>query len=58
MTDKQQTTKPDDDDEWEVIHEHRKCDAPMCRRVVTHWAQRKGYVGPVYCQRHADMAKR
>jgi hypothetical protein len=49
--------------EYEVIHEQRRCDAKdysgpggRCPNIVTHWAQPKGYNGPVYCVKHADLA--
>jgi hypothetical protein len=50
--------------EYEVIRDRRRCDAKVggwpdyrCRETVTHWAQPKGYVGPVYCRRHAALAR-
>jgi len=42
---------------YEVIHQHRVCDAPGCKYVVTHWVQEVGYKGPVYCLRHGHLAE-
>lgn len=56
-------SKPKDGD-MEVIFERRQCDgqsvrAPggRCQMIVTHWAQRKGYIGPVYCRHHTPRPR-
>jgi hypothetical protein len=51
-------TRPRFEEEgYEIIHQQRECDAEGCKNIVTHWAQPKGYTGPVYCRVHAHLAE-
>jgi hypothetical protein len=43
---------------FEVIHDEHVCSQEGCTHVVNHWAQPVGYVGPVYCIKHAANARR